>query len=59
MDTCSHPTPDKENEVKQLNHASATQRRKANFVGSAGRALKGFQKEKRNEVQQRQGDDSS
>lgn len=59
MDTCSHLTPDKENEVKQLSHASATQRRKANFVGSVGRALIGFQKQKRNEVQQRQGDDSS
>lgn len=58
MDTCRHLTPDKENEVKQLNHGNATQRRKANFVGSVGRALKGFQKEKRNEVQQRQVDDA-
>lgn len=58
MNTCIHLTLDKENEVKQLNHTNKIRRRKANFEGSVGNALKGFQKEKRNEVQQRQEDDS-
>lgn len=58
MSTCTHLTLDKENEVKQLNQTREIQRRKANFVGSVGNALKDFQKEKRNEVQQRRDDDS-
>lgn len=42
--TCIHLTLDKENEVKHLNHANEIQRRKADFVGSVGRALEGFQR---------------